>query len=235
MSVEVHTLVGAYVLDALPTDERAHFERHLTECDVCAAEVHELLEVAARLAVSADEPAPPSLRRRVLNAIDIVRPLSPPGQADRPRSWGRRLARVAAAIVALVVVGGLGARLGSRADRGFDAVAGQVLAAPDVRTVVLEGDRGVRATLHWSPDRDEGVLIATGLAPPEGGGVYQSWAWADGEGQPRPAGSFDAPEGGTVSHLIQDLRGVRQVAVTIEPGRGATAPTGPVVLQGALT
>lgn len=231
MSVEIHTLIGAYVLDALPADERAHFERHLTECDVCGAEVNELLGVAARLGLSAVEPAPPSLRRRVLDAIDVVRPLSPRADVQRPRSWGRRLALVAAA-AGLVAVGGLGAQLADRADPALDAAVGQVLAAPDVRTVVLDSDRGVEATLHWSPERDEGVLIAAGLPPPDDGGVYHVWAHRDGE--PRRAGSFDAAGKATVSQVVRGLRGVQQIAVTIEPDEGAVAPTGPVVLQGAL-
>jgi len=231
MSVEVHTLVGAYVLDALPTDERAHFERHLNECDVCDAEVLELREIAARLAASAEEP-PATLRRRVLSAIDVIRPLAPGTHSPSRRSWGGRLALVAAALAMLVVVGGIGVQLGRRADPALDAVAAQVLSAPDVRSVVLEGDQGVQATLHWSPGLDEGVLIAAGLIDPADGGVYHLWAHR--QGQPRPAGSFDVLEGGTVSEVVSDLRGVQQIAVTIEPDEGATAPTGPVVLEGSL-
>jgi len=232
MSGEVHTLVGAYVLDALPTDERAHFERHLNECDVCDAEVRGLREVAASLAVSAEEPPPATLRRRVLSAIDVIRPLAPGTRSPSRRSWGGRLALVAAGLAILVFVGGIGVQLGRRADPALDAVAGQVLSAPDVRSVVLEGDRGVQATLHWSPGLDEGVLIAAGLTDPEDGGVYHLWAHR--QGQPRPAGSFDVPERGTVSQIISDLRDVQQIAVTIEPDEGATTPTGPVVLEGSL-
>lgn len=232
MSVDVHTLIGAYVLDALPPDERAHFERHLGDCDVCGAEVTDLLAVAARLGISAEEPAPPSLRRRVLSAIDVVRPLSPRRDVQRSRPWGRRLALAAAAAVALVTGGVVGAQFADRGTPAFDTAAGQVLAAPDVRTVVLESDRGVQASLHWSPDLDQGVLVASGLTEPAGGGVYQLWAHREGE--PRPAGSFSAPEEGTLSQVVRGLRGVQEIAVTVEPEGGATAPTGPVVMQGTL-
>lgn len=232
MSVDVHTLIGAYVLDALPPDERAHFERHLNECDACGAEVRDLHAVAARLGISAEEPAPPSLRRRVLSAIDVVRPLAPGRNVQSSRPWGRRVALAAAAAVALVTGGVVGAQLGDRGTPAFDAVAGQVLSAPDVRSVVLEGDRGVQASLHWSPDLDQGVLVAGGLTAPAGGGVYHLWAHR--EGQPRPAGFFYAPEEGTLSQSVRGLRGVQKIAVTIEPEAGATVPTGPVILQGAL-
>ena len=47
--IEVHTLSGAYALDALTEIERAGFARHLAECAVCATEVAEFRETAARL------------------------------------------------------------------------------------------------------------------------------------------------------------------------------------------
>ncbi|MYS39774.1 anti-sigma factor, partial [Streptomyces sp. SID5998] len=40
-TTDLHALTGAYALHALPDDERAAFERHLTGCSSCAREVAE--------------------------------------------------------------------------------------------------------------------------------------------------------------------------------------------------
>ena len=55
---DIHTLSGAYALDALLDLERAEFERHLSACDACRAEVASLREAASHLAeASATSPA----------------------------------------------------------------------------------------------------------------------------------------------------------------------------------
>ncbi|HEY8448513.1 MAG TPA: anti-sigma factor [Thermomicrobiales bacterium] len=68
-----HDAVGAFVLNALPEEERAAFEAHLAECDVCRAEVAQLAPVVAALPRSqegSDGPEPPDeLRERILSAV----------------------------------------------------------------------------------------------------------------------------------------------------------------------
>jgi anti-sigma-K factor RskA len=80
-----HDAVGAYLLDALPEDERLAFEAHLAECPTCQAEVRELAPVIQLLptvldtepapAIAGDEtvgPEPPSdLRNRILAAVAV--------------------------------------------------------------------------------------------------------------------------------------------------------------------
>lgn len=46
---EIHTLAGAYVLDAVTDVERDVFGDHLDDCPTCAQEVSEFLATAARL------------------------------------------------------------------------------------------------------------------------------------------------------------------------------------------
>jgi anti-sigma-K factor RskA len=84
MSPDIHTLTGAYAVDALAADEREVFEAHLEACDACCQEVAELQATAARLGGSLHEPPPPELKGRVLAAIDRTRQ-DPPGSADG--SW----------------------------------------------------------------------------------------------------------------------------------------------------
>ncbi|WP_051794851.1 anti-sigma factor [Streptomyces sp. NRRL S-87] len=67
-----HDAVGAYVLDALPEDERRVFEDHLATCPECTLEAVELGAVAARLGAGLEAEPPPALRGRVLRAIGTV-------------------------------------------------------------------------------------------------------------------------------------------------------------------
>ncbi len=115
---DLHTLTGAYAVDALPDDERERFEAHLAVCEACAQEVHELQATAARLGATAVAAPPPSLRDRVLAEIDTVRqerprPIQPvvvdelAQRRGAPR-WLTAGLGVAAAVL-LVAVAGLGA------------------------------------------------------------------------------------------------------------------------------
>ena len=66
-----------YALGALDEAERASFEEHLASCDVCAAEVRELRDVAGLLARAVPSVSPPaSLRDRILADARGVRPIS---------------------------------------------------------------------------------------------------------------------------------------------------------------
>ncbi|GAA5035511.1 anti-sigma factor [Terrabacter aeriphilus] len=77
MSEDIHALSGAYAVDALDDVERARFERHLTGCSACRAEVESLVAAAVQLSVLTEVAPPPSLRARVLADIANVRPLPP--------------------------------------------------------------------------------------------------------------------------------------------------------------
>lgn len=77
MTVDIHSLSGAYAVDAVDDAERAAFEQHLAGCPACQQEVAELRAAAGRLAADSVTPAPPSLRASVLRAIAEVRPLPP--------------------------------------------------------------------------------------------------------------------------------------------------------------
>ena len=90
-STEIHTLAGAFALDALTEFERASFARHLTECESCAAEVAELTETAARLAAPAWETPPARLRDAVLAEVSQTRQLGRvPAALGRGRGDARR-------------------------------------------------------------------------------------------------------------------------------------------------
>jgi anti-sigma factor RsiW len=124
----LHTLVGAYVMDAVPEADRIAFERHLVGCEPCREEVRGLREATARLAAAAAIDPRPELRDQTLRAATRIRQLPPliagqqvSGMGGRVSRWKGRsslagafrqswLARiaVAAAVVFAVAAVGLG-------------------------------------------------------------------------------------------------------------------------------
>jgi anti-sigma factor RsiW len=74
---DLHSLSGAYALDALETEaERDRFTRHLSRCPSCAGEVRGFREVATAMAFAAAGPStepPAGLRDRVLTAAARTR------------------------------------------------------------------------------------------------------------------------------------------------------------------
>lgn len=83
MKDELHTLSGAYVVNALPAEEEAVFERHLVGCAACRVEVKRLRETVAWLALLKAQPPPAGLRARVLAALAAIRPVPRPASRHR--------------------------------------------------------------------------------------------------------------------------------------------------------
>ena len=246
MTADVHALAGAYALDALPSDERAFFERHLAACDACRAEVAELTETAARLGSAAAQTPPPGLRERVLAAADVTRQLPPhpepaPAVEDLARvRAGQRWLMPVAACLALVAVAltGLAVNLNRRMTDAQE-IAGDnrallsVLAADDFRTVDLAmGDSSAR--FMYSPAEDQGVLVANDMPNVGDDETYELWLIHDGS--PIKAGLFLPGESGTAVATVDgtSVRGAELIAVTVEPAGGSDKPTGPVLASAKL-
>ena len=77
MSADVHSLVGAYAVDAIDEQERTAFERHLAECPECMDEVFSLRAAATSLSLVSEAVPPAAMRDAVLAGIRTVRPLPP--------------------------------------------------------------------------------------------------------------------------------------------------------------
>src|SRR5262249_32247940 len=145
---DIHTLAGAYALDAVDELERARFDRHLAECPSCAAEVAELTETMAALSDGTAEAPPPGLRAAVL-ARSAATPQA--RQARHARRAGRgppripavrwqRLGAAAAAVLALGGAGAVGYQVAGHSGLSHNSPSSAenkqiaaVLAAPDAR------------------------------------------------------------------------------------------------------
>jgi anti-sigma factor RsiW len=82
----LHTLVGAYVMDAVPPADRVAFERHLSGCAACQDEVRGMREATARLAAAAAIEPRPELRAQTLQAATRLRQAPP--LVDEPAGTG---------------------------------------------------------------------------------------------------------------------------------------------------
>ncbi|MFF0383821.1 anti-sigma factor domain-containing protein [Streptomyces sp. NPDC004286] len=230
-----HTLTGAYALHALPDDERADFERHLSGCPSCTREVEEFEAAAARLALAASAPVRPAMREEVLHRVGSVRQLTPgttPVERVR-RSKGSGPARwaLAACVAAAAVFGGTAAwqweraqdaqQRAAQAERQASELAG-VLAAPDAksRTVKVAGGTG---TVVVSAERDRAVFVSSKMPEPPKGKVYQ--LWFDDAGTMRNAGLMDPARASQSVLMKGTVDGASGVGVTVEPAGGSAKPT----------
>ena len=236
MSTDIHSLAGAYVLDAVDDLERAAFERHLRECATCRSEVDELREASARLADGAWSVPPPSLRANVMTAVRSTRQLSPEQPLRATRRAVTRWRRLTAAAAAVVAVAGATyavqdqrvrhERARAEAAQAAEARVQSVLSAPDltVRQQVVDG--GGRVTVAVSRLRDAGVILLAADAAPANGRVYQLWTVRAQVAHSE--GALDPGQSAAV-RIVEGIGQASDVGVTVEPPGGSGTPTLPMV------
>ena len=217
---EIHALSGAYAVNALDDVERAAFERHLADCEVCAAEVAGLRETAAKLADAVATAPPPALRERILAQAATTRPL-PPVVGPRRRT-PRRSFLVAAAAAAVIAVGGGVALTQPWNDEPQLSASQQVMQAADTQQVSAPVQGGGQVTVYRSAKLHEAVLKADGMPPAPSGHVYQVW-FQNSAGSMISAGLM--PAGKDQMLLAGDARTAQAVGVTVEPEGGSESPT----------
>jgi anti-sigma-K factor RskA len=222
VSTDIHSLAGAYVLDAVDDLERAAFERHLRECATCRSEVDELREASARLADGAWSVPPPSLRANVMTAVRSTRQLSPEQPLRATRRAVTRWRRLTAAAAAVVAVAGATyavqdqrvrhERARAEAAQAAEARVQSVLSAPDltVRQQVVDG--GGRVTVAVSRLRDAGVIQL----------------WTVRAQVAHSEGALDPGQSAAV-RIVEGIGQASDVGVTVEPPGGSGTPTLPMV------
>jgi anti-sigma-K factor RskA len=222
---------GAYVLGALPEDERRGFEAHLSSCESCRAEVDELAGAADALPVSAPAMVPPpALKARIMAEVNREAELlaAAGAGADRPakprkekRSWfGFR--SLALACTTLLAGIGVGAAVFAGGGGKTLQVAASGAAAKAVAEVDVSGDKA--------------VLVARNMPEPGQGKTYQVWLKRPGEA-PRPTSALFTPlsDGSATATVTGDLNDGDQILVTAEPEGGSPMPTSDPVLAAQMT
>jgi len=253
---ELHSLTGAYALDALDSAERDRFTRHLHRCQACDKEVRGMRETAARLGMAVAAVPPAYLRERVLAAVASTRQLPPETQPRPARGalragwpvWSRRSGRareswfprpaalLAAAAAAVAIVLGV-TQVVTQRELGHARAQTQaveaVLSAPDAKLLTRSTPHGGRATVVVSQSRHALVLTMSGLPPLPAAKVYEVWFMAPGRA--RPAGLLPSPSAGRTAPLLADgLAAGDRIGVTVEPAGGTSRPTTTPILVMSL-
>lgn len=197
---------------------------------------------AASVTPAAAEVAPTS-------APPITTPIAFPSAAERETrgvqrgrsgagAWVLRIA----AVLAIAALGGWNLLLQGQLDqsRTYEQQVAAVLdvaGQPGALTAVLTAEGGDGPSGLAAVAADGAVTLAMrGLAPTSGDQVYEAWA-IGGDGTPVPLGGFKVGTAGVAYFEGEGLPtdpGV-VLALTLEPGPGATAPTSPVLSLGTMT
>lgn len=239
MSPELHSLAGAFALDALPGEEGAAFEAHLDTCDTCPQEVREFRDTAAILAAATAVAPPPRMRARVLEQVAVTRQLPAPATPLHRRPAQRFPVRllVAAAAALLVLAGGLGVGAYQANQRADDLATSQqrllttnqqiarLLTAPD-RTVSRPPitKASGRATVIASQQVGALAVVADGIADLPAGRTYQLW-FIDPQNRATSVGLAQARDGRLVQVIDRTYPPGSTFGMTVEPAGGSAQPT----------
>jgi anti-sigma factor RsiW len=180
---QIQEAIAAYVTHALDPLERSETERmlleHLPGCEECTALMRDLRELAGDLALMPDARSMSETSERAL--LSRIQGTQPIPAARARTAWPRAAAAVVALVIAAsaalnVIIASRANRSDARARAAIAAVA--VLTDPSARHTVLQGASGSLAVSVLPSGK--GVLIASGLAAPPKGSVYELWLAKDG-------------------------------------------------------
>ena len=232
-------LKDAYVLGALPEEERLKFEQYLVAHPDLQVDIEELSTIVGLLAFSPQEQEPPpELRRRIMEVVEA--------EASHPdtsrRSWlvglweavGVRDLALAAAAVLVVALFSWSMLLQGEV-RDLQGRVQSLQSEPQGPQMIALGGagtkQGARAELV-TLEGDRAVLVAEDMPPVPEGKTYQIWV-IKGD-TPKPSGLFE-PKGNSIAAVVENpVEGADAVAVTVEPEGGSKKPTTDPMLVGKV-
>lgn len=196
-------------------------------------------------AASSWAPAPAPAIPVAPSAEPTIRVAAPAAPRSKLGTWAMGLA----AVLAISVLGAWNLQLQARlSDVEVDLAAATAYQQGVARVLEVAAGDGAQTALLVPADPSSSAvgLAASGadgtvvismrdLAPTTGTQVYEAWVIV-GEGAPVPLGGFVVGPAGTgIFSATTALAGPgANLALTLEPGPGATAPSGPVLTIGTL-
>jgi anti-sigma factor RsiW len=186
--------------------------------------------------VRAAEPVPAAEPARAAQPTPF--PTATEREARRSRaSTGSWVLRIAA-VVAIVALGGWNLLLQGQVNTAKTyeqnvAAVLEVAAKPGSLTAILTADGGSGSGLAAVSASGTVTLAMQDLAPTTGSTVYTAWV-IGADGVPVPLGSFAVGSNGTAAFSAPTPRIATGsvLALTREPGPGATTPTLPIISKG---
>lgn len=260
---EVRETAAAFVLGALDAGEEAAIRAHLATCTDPHAEIAELGGVLPAFAEIVPIVEPPTgLKARIMAAaaadlqarrdaapasvqapasVPIAFPTRGERAARRSRAPSGRALLGIAAVLAIALLGGWNLLLQSdlSAARSYEKAVAAVLdtaGQPGSLNAILSPDGGTGSGLAAVDSDGNMALAMRDLAPTSGDKVYEAWV-IGGDGVPVPLGSFQVGQPGTASFRASGLPTSNGIvlALTLEPGPGATTPTPPIIAKGVAS
>lgn len=229
MSTDLHTLSGAYAVNALSHDEADEFRKHLDGCPACREEVRELQEAAALMGATESVPPPVHLKARVMSAADRLPQLPPRvsqiDSARRPR-WTPRILGAAAAAVVIVAAGIGFIQMQQDDESHLEAGVTRVFDAPDAHIKTIGSANGGKVSVATSKSLGEMAIDTDELPALKGEQVYQLWTITGS--LPKSAGLLENPGSGQFMDMPEE--GI-EVAITIEPAGGSKQPTSDPIVR----
>jgi anti-sigma-K factor RskA len=239
----LHTLVGAYVLDAIADGDRAAFERHLQTCEQCREDVRGLRAAGSLLGAAVAVPPRPELREPTLQAAARTRQLPPIVASHRPtprNRWGwlssarfpgASLAAVAVAVAVVLAVTAevLGVHMAAVQDRlaaqdRRDSAISAILGAHDAVAMTAVVTTGGTATVVMSHQARALVFTAHGLTRLPVSRGYE--LWLEGPAGTSPAGMLPSGRHGMSGPMVVgQIRAHDVLELTVEPVGGSPHPT----------
>ena len=229
-------LKDAYVLGALPDDERAAVEAYLALHPERQSEVDDLMGVAGLLALAPQEHEPPEgLRRRLMEVVEgeAVPPEPAQWESSPWLGWLGDLRNVALGAAALLLVGLLSWNVLLREDvRDLRGQVEQARAANQTQEIELDGawaQQGARAEV-MTLEGDRAVLVVEDMPTMPEDRTGQVWI-IEGD-KPEPSGLLAPGRDTAAAAITTPLEGADAIAVTVEPAGGSDEPTSdPVLVQ----
>jgi anti-sigma-K factor RskA len=232
-------LKDAYVLGALPDDERAAVEAYLALHPERQAEVDDMVGIAGLLALAPPEQEPPAdLRRRLMQVVEpeAVQPRVAERSTSSWFGWLGGFRNAALGAAAVLVVGLLSWNVLLQGDvqelRGQVEEARSANEAQQTREIALGGtwaEQGARAEVTALKD-DRAILVVEDMPSMPENRTGQVWV-IRGE-NPEPSGLLEPSGNMAATAITTPLRGADAIAVTMEPAGGSDKPTSdPVLVQ----
>ena len=230
-------LKDAYVLGALPEEERLSFDDYLTAHPERQAEIDELGAVAGLLAFSPQEQEPsPELRSRVMEVVEA----EAEPRSVRERSVSARIGdylsfrSLALGAAALLVVGLLAWNVLLQSQ--VQDLQGQVEEAQtqQSQTIKLQGawaEQGANAEVA-SIDKHQIILVAENMPSVPEDKTCQIWVISNDV--PKPSGLFQPDGNMTATPITNSITKADVIAVTVERAGGSKKPTSAPVLSAKL-
>jgi len=246
-------LKDAYVLGALPEEERRSFENYLAAHPERQAEIDELGAVAGLLALSPQEQEPSQeLRSRIMEVVEAE---------GEPRRVGRRsvteriadylsVRNLALGAAVLLMIGllswnvmlqgqvqdlqGQVAESQNQVHKLQDEVAQDQKQVQRSQTIKLGGswaDQGAEAEVA-SIGKNRIILVAKNMPSVPENKTCQIWV-IKGD-VPKPSGLFQPDGNMTATPVTNPITNAEVIAVTVEPAGGSNQPTSDPVLSAKL-